>query len=40
MQPDKADHRPTGVAVASDGALYISDDKAARVWHVTYQRAP
>ena len=32
----KAKHRPTGLAVASDGALYISDDTGGRIYRVTY----
>jgi glucose/arabinose dehydrogenase len=36
MQPDAAKHRPAGVAVDGQGALYITDDKAGRVWRVTY----
>ena len=35
--PDGAAHRPSGVAVAPDGALYISDDKGGRLWRVTYR---
>ncbi|MGI8401428.1 MAG: PQQ-dependent sugar dehydrogenase [Gemmatimonadaceae bacterium] len=34
---DKAAHRPTGLAVGPDGALYITDDKAGRVWKVVYK---
>jgi mono/diheme cytochrome c family protein len=30
-------HRPTGLAVGSDGALYISDDQHGRIWRVTYR---
>jgi glucose/arabinose dehydrogenase/cytochrome c5 len=33
----KADHRPMGLAVAPDGALYISDDVKGRIWRVTYR---
>lgn len=36
LQPDKADHRPVGLATAPDGSLYISDDQGGRIWHVTY----
>ena len=36
---DKAAHRPVGVAQGPDGALYITDDKAGRVWRVVYKRA-
>jgi glucose/arabinose dehydrogenase len=35
--PDAAGHRPAGVAVGPDGALYITDDKAGRVWRVVYK---
>ena len=35
--PDGAAHRPTGVAVGPDGALYITDDKGGRVWKVVYK---
>jgi glucose/arabinose dehydrogenase/mono/diheme cytochrome c family protein len=34
--PGRAEHRPTGVAIGPDGALYISDDSGGRVWRVTY----
>jgi len=34
--PGKAAYRPTGLAVAPDGALYISDDVKGRIWRVTY----
>ena len=32
----KAKHRPTGLAVGADGALYISDDTGGRIYRVTY----
>jgi glucose/arabinose dehydrogenase len=35
--PDGAAHRPTGIAVGPDGALYIADDKGGRVWRVVYK---
>ncbi len=38
-QPDRAAHRPVGLAQGPDGALYITDDKAGRVWRVTYSSA-
>jgi glucose/arabinose dehydrogenase/cytochrome c5 len=34
--PSKAKYRPTGLLVAPDGALYISDDNLGRIWRVTY----
>ena len=36
-QPTTAKYRPTGLAVAPDGSLYISDDTHGRIWHVTYK---
>ena len=35
--PDKADHRPNGLAVGPDGALYISDDVRGRIYRVVYR---
>lgn len=32
----RASNRPTGVAVAPDGALFISDDTGGKIWRVTY----
>jgi glucose/arabinose dehydrogenase/cytochrome c553 len=37
--PAKAVYRPTGLAVAPDGALFISDDVQGRIWRVTYHGA-
>ena len=39
VQPDKAEHRPVGLATAPDGSIYIADDQNGRIWHVTYQSA-
>ena len=36
-EPGRAAHRPTGLAVAPDGALYIADDQGGRIWRVTFQ---
>jgi glucose/arabinose dehydrogenase/mono/diheme cytochrome c family protein len=38
--PGRAAHRPTGLAMAPDGSLYIADDKGGRIWHVTYAGSP
>lgn len=35
--PGLAAHRPSGLAVGPDGALFISDDQRGRIWRVTYQ---
>jgi glucose/arabinose dehydrogenase len=35
--PESAEHRPVGVAVASDGALFVSDDKGGVIWRISYQ---
>ncbi len=35
--PDKAVHRPSGVAVAPDGALFVADDVSGRIYRITYQ---
>ena len=32
-------HRPSGLAVAPDGALYISDDARGRIWRVSFHGA-
>jgi glucose/arabinose dehydrogenase/cytochrome c5 len=36
-EPGQAAHRPTGLAVGPDGAIYISDDQHGRIWRVTYR---
>ena len=36
-QPDRAPHRPAGLSLGPDGAIYISDDQGGRVWKVTYK---
>jgi glucose/arabinose dehydrogenase len=35
--PDRAAHRPVGLAQGPDGALYVTDDKGGRVWKVVYK---
>jgi mono/diheme cytochrome c family protein len=39
-EPGRAAHRPSGLAVGTDGSLYISDDKAGRIWRVTFNGDP
>jgi len=34
---DKALHRPTSLGQGPDGSIYITDDKAGRVWKVVYK---
>jgi glucose/arabinose dehydrogenase/cytochrome c553 len=38
--PGAALHRPSGLAVGPEGALYVTDDKAGRIWRVTYSGDP
>jgi glucose/arabinose dehydrogenase/mono/diheme cytochrome c family protein len=37
--PGEAAHRPAGLAMGPDGALYISDDAHGRIWRVAYTGA-
>jgi glucose/arabinose dehydrogenase len=35
--PNAAKHRPVGLAQAPEGSLYVSDDKAGRIWQIFYR---
>jgi glucose/arabinose dehydrogenase len=35
IQPDRAVHRPVGLAQGPDGAIYITDDSGGRVYRIT-----
>jgi mono/diheme cytochrome c family protein len=35
--PAQAEHRPTGLAVGPDGALYVSDDVRGRIYKIDYR---
>jgi glucose/arabinose dehydrogenase len=35
IQPDRAKHRPAGLAQGPDGALYITDDAGGRIYRIT-----
>lgn len=37
ISPGEAEYRPMGLAVAPDGALFISDSKKGRIWRVVYK---
>jgi mono/diheme cytochrome c family protein len=38
--PAQAEHRPSGLAVGSDGSLYISDDIRGRIYRIVYRGGP
>ena len=37
MSPDGAEHRPSGLAVGPNGALYVSDDIRGTIYRITYR---
>jgi glucose/arabinose dehydrogenase/mono/diheme cytochrome c family protein len=37
MTPESAAHRPSGLAVGPDGALYVSDDVGGRIYRIVYR---
>jgi glucose/arabinose dehydrogenase len=34
--PTGAQHRPSGLAQAVDGSIYVSDDKGGRIWRISF----
>lgn len=36
IDPNKAQHRPVGMAIAPDGSIYVADDKGGRIYKITY----
>ena len=40
MDPRKATYRPSGLALARDGSLYVSEDARGRIWRISYVGQP
>jgi glucose/arabinose dehydrogenase len=36
INPQKAKHRPVGLAIAPDGSLFVADDDGGRIYRITY----
>jgi glucose/arabinose dehydrogenase len=36
MAPGEAAHRPTGLAQAPDGSIYVAEDTKGRIWRISY----
>ena len=37
IQPNRAKHRPVGIATGPDGSLYIADDAGGRIYRIIYR---
>lgn len=35
--PSQAEHRPMGIAMGSDGSIYISDSQEGKIWRIFYE---
>ena len=36
--PSDAEHRPTGLAIGPQGALYVSDSRSGKIWKIYYEK--